>query len=261
MSSFEDFLEEDFVQVLLVIAFICFAFALTMLFTAIVKKSSRNHQENMSNIRTLYNITVIDKQESRMTDFLMNNRIIVEDLRGKRLELRIDNTNLFATTMIGDTGDVTYQLNKLIRFNRKPIDVTNERSSPVDRFVSKDNFNTEPAQTNEFINCPKCNTPQHSYRKTCYHCGFEFAKPEAVNPAPVNNESLNVEVTDNNTIICPDCGTEQNSNRSLCYKCGKKFVVIDRSNVPYWCGKCGHNGPYENYCPKCGSTIKKFSHQ
>ena len=28
------------------------------------------------------------------------------------------------------------------------------------------------------------------------------------------------------------------------------------SNAPYWCMVCGHPGPYERFCPKCGSTDK-----
>lgn len=31
------------------------------------------------------------------------------------------------------------------------------------------------------------------------------------------------------------------------------------SKVPYWCGKCGHEGPYEGYCPKCNSSLKKYN--
>ena len=30
-------------------------------------------------------------------------------------------------------------------------------------------------------------------------------------------------------------------------------------SVPYYCVKCGHNGPYGDYCPKCGSSIKRHN--
>lgn len=32
-----------------------------------------------------------------------------------------------------------------------------------------------------------------------------------------------------------------------------------KENAPYWCGKCGHDGPYDENCPMCGSTIKRFN--
>ena len=29
--------------------------------------------------------------------------------------------------------------------------------------------------------------------------------------------------------------------------------------VPYWCGKCGYDGPYDGNCPKCNSSLKKYN--
>ena len=62
----------------------------------------------------------------------------------------------------------------------------------------------------------------------------------------------------NNTIVCPVCGTKQNADSTICSKCGYKFIN-EQNNVPYRCAKCGHNGPYENYCPECGSSMKKYN--
>ena len=33
---------------------------------------------------------------------------------------------------------------------------------------------------------------------------------------------------------------------------------LERPEKPYTCGNCGHEGPYENSCPKCGSSLRKY---
>ena len=33
----------------------------------------------------------------------------------------------------------------------------------------------------------------------------------------------------------------------------------DEKNAPYWCGKCGHDGPYTGNCPACGSSMKVYN--
>ena len=30
------------------------------------------------------------------------------------------------------------------------------------------------------------------------------------------------------------------------------------SAAPYWCGNCGYEGPYDDNCPNCNSSIKKY---
>lgn len=30
----------------------------------------------------------------------------------------------------------------------------------------------------------------------------------------------------------------------------------DNPDAPYWCGNCGHSGPYDGPCPACNSTMK-----
>lgn len=56
-------------------------------------------------------------------------------------------------------------------------------------------------------------------------------------------------------IICPICDTKQNSDRYRCFDCGQIFVN-GQPGIPYWCGKCGHEGPYDGACPICQSTLK-----
>ena len=31
------------------------------------------------------------------------------------------------------------------------------------------------------------------------------------------------------------------------------------STAPYWCGKCGYDGPYDGNCPNCNSSLKKYN--
>lgn len=37
-------------------------------------------------------------------------------------------------------------------------------------------------------------------------------------------------------------------------------VSNPKSTAPFKCGKCGKEGPYEDLCPECGSSIKIFIH-
>jgi len=67
-------------------------------------------------------------------------------------------------------------------------------------------------------------------------------------------------ITENNTIICSLCKCEQPNNRKVCWHCGVKFKEqATVSDAPYWCGKCGHDGPYDGNCPICGSSLKKYN--
>lgn len=199
---------------LFIIAGFFFVIGLTIIFSAYMQKKQRNIDESAVPVRTLTNVTVVAKNPSPAVGLLLNNTIIVETLNGHRIELRVDNTNVFATTIVGDTGTVIYQLNKLIRFERKPIDSAKEETSDSSEYaISK--------------------------------------------PAP-SSVPVRPRITENNTIVCPVCGTEQNSNRRICFKCEQKFIN-GQTNIPYWCGKCGHEGPYEGSCPECGSSIKKHN--
>lgn len=73
----------------------------------------------------------------------------------------------------------------------------------------------------------------------------------------VENTEVPVKVTKNGSgeMRCPVCGTQQRDNRFRCLKCGVKFIN-GQPAIPFWCGSCGQEGPYENVCPKCSSTVK-----
>ncbi len=88
------------------------------------------------------------------------------------------------------------------------------------------------------------------------------AAPKPAAPAPVqrikvDNPDVPVKVIRNGSgdLICPACGKQQRDNRFRCLKCGVKFIN-GQPSIPYWCGTCGQEGPYEDACPKCKSTVK-----
>ncbi|MBQ2433964.1 MAG: hypothetical protein II266_05995 [Clostridia bacterium] len=88
------------------------------------------------------------------------------------------------------------------------------------------------------------------------------AAPKPTAPAPVQRIKVDtpdvpVKVTKNGSgdLICPACGTQQRDNRFRCLKCGVKFIN-GQPSIPYWCGSCGQEGPFEGACPKCNSTVK-----
>ncbi len=37
------------------------------------------------------------------------------------------------------------------------------------------------------------------------------------------------------------------------------FVLHKNNDAPYWCGKCGCDGPYDGNCPECGSSMKFYN--
>lgn len=87
----------------------------------------------------------------------------------------------------------------------------------------------------------------------------ESAKHEIINDAIAYHHRLIVKNTDceNNTPreylrTCKRCGYLIDSNSLSCPHCGN-------NTIPYYCGKCGTPGPYEQLCPKCGSSIKKYN--
>lgn len=78
----------------------------------------------------------------------------------------------------------------------------------------------------------------------------------------LNNQSNVVPVqplvVDEDNIKCPVCNELQRNNRLVCYKCGQPFIN-GQPNIPYWCKNCGRPGPYGEYCPNCGSTIRIYN--
>ncbi len=58
----------------------------------------------------------------------------------------------------------------------------------------------------------------------------------------------------NHSWRCDNCG--KMATQSPCEHCG---YGAEKENAPYWCGNCGHSGPYDDRCPKCNSTLKRFN--
>lgn len=58
-----------------------------------------------------------------------------------------------------------------------------------------------------------------------------------------------------NFIICPTCEKKLPGSVLECTSCGQKFIN-GQKNIPYWCGKCGTEGPFQDVCDNCGSSIK-----
>jgi predicted RNA-binding Zn-ribbon protein involved in translation (DUF1610 family) len=53
---------------------------------------------------------------------------------------------------------------------------------------------------------------------------------------------------------CDNC--KKMTSKSPCEHCGYN---PEKSDAPYWCGNCGYSGPYDNNCPKCNSSLKRFN--
>ena len=93
--------------------------------------------------------------------------------------------------------------------------------------------------------CDKCNTLITKY--PCAFCGYD--------PEKAKNIPLKVSVNSNGNIVCPVCNKEQNKENLKCESCEQIFIN-GQPDIPFWCKKCGRPGPYDNYCPNCGSSIK-----
>ncbi len=96
--------------------------------------------------------------------------------------------------------------------------------------------------------CPKCGSVISSF--TCEACGYD--------PSLKANFPVRVFKDNDGKITCPSCKTKQDGNRYSCVTCGQVFIN-KQPNIPYWCGKCGKEGPFEGSCPSCGSTIKMMN--
>lgn len=90
------------------------------------------------------------------------------------------------------------------------------------------------------------------------------AAPKPTAPAPVErikveNPDVPVKVIRNGSgyLLCPACEAQQRDDRYRCFSCGVKFIN-GQPGIPFWCGSCGQEGPYDGACPKCGSTVKLF---
>ena len=63
-----------------------------------------------------------------------------------------------------------------------------------------------------------------------------------------------ITITKDTQMRCENCN--QVITGYPCEHCG---FTIEKYNAPYWCGKCGKPGPYEDHCPACGSSIRVYN--
>ena len=84
-------------------------------------------------------------------------------------------------------------------------------------------------------------------------------KTPASMPDPATLKNLKVPVKlipdERGMVECPVCKNKQKGNRYRCFHCGTVFAN-GQTGVPFWCGSCGEQGPYEGDCPSCGSKEK-----
>lgn len=89
--------------------------------------------------------------------------------------------------------------------------------------------------------------------KACEIAENTSPKSESVPTAEPENEVQAPNMLKENW-PCPNCG--KTIETDTCGFCG---YTETHNNAPYWCGRCGHNGPYEDICPNCNSNMKIFN--
>ena len=90
-------------------------------------------------------------------------------------------------------------------------------------------------------------------------CSSARPSSDAEGASSTKGIPIKVWPTEDNMIICPKCNTKQPANRYRCFHCEQVFIN-KQPNIPYWCGKCGNEGPFEGNCPECQSSIKIMNH-
>jgi len=71
-----------------------------------------------------------------------------------------------------------------------------------------------------------------------------------------NYSSYNNSSSVTHTWKCDSCGSMISENP--CPYCNNN-TQSKESSAPFWCGKCGKEGPYDGNCPNCGSSLKKYN--
>ena len=102
----------------------------------------------------------------------------------------------------------------------------------------------QPTVSVSDVSCDRCGG-----RITQYPCKFCHYDPD--------KNALALPVGDDQ-VKCASCDRVQPSASVHCEICGKKLMPKARNNVPYWCGNCGHDGPYDGNCPACGSSVRRM---
>ena len=87
--------------------------------------------------------------------------------------------------------------------------------------------------------------PQHKTRKSA---SLKSDQKPPVAPQKISSDK----------IMCPECGYEQYADRTVRWEYGRTFIN-GQKGIPYRCGSCGHEGPYDGPCPECGSTMRIFN--
>lgn len=80
------------------------------------------------------------------------------------------------------------------------------------------------------------------------------SQPPSQSPAASAPDSDQRPIIMRGAIVCPKCGTAQDIKNKICIN--RNCQADLKVEVPYYCGRCGHQGPYSGVCPKCGSSSK-----
>ena len=159
------------------------------------------------------------------------NKIVFGLENGQRAEFAIKSSETFGIILEGDSGVLKYYGKKFIGFS------VGEKLETVDEAIKKG-----------LLKCANCGEMVESF--PCLHCG----STKNVSPVPVEIEIDSYEMT-----VCPACGRRQRGDRYRCFNCGQTFIN-KQIGIPYWCGSCGYEGPYQDNCPECGSSAKVYNH-
>lgn len=81
---------------------------------------------------------------------------------------------------------------------------------------------------------------------------------EAVTNSTNTTKSTKTTTEESNSHLwrCNSCGNMISENP--CQYCNND-VQPKENSAPFWCGRCGKEGPYDGNCPNCGSSLKRFN--
>ena len=130
-------------------------------------------------------------------------------------------------------------------------------SIPISRYFSRDVVSVKSAEnlkadakiTN--ISHKKVGTKgSYSYRTTIlFEDGFVFE----ANDTQRTDHLLHYEIRVDQKMQDEMIARAKEAHAKVCEQHG-----LVRPQKPYVCGNCGQKGPYDNMCPQCGSSLKKY---